>query len=157
MVLFYFGDMQGVVLNAETDFQTRKTETIYAGRVVLISGAGILCKQCFEGGVLISRDFCQQFGRKVNFKGVACFFSRKAACCIGLAISQREVRFYIKDRSAVHQIGTADTQNSAVIGGLFDAQKFNAGKPDGIGAERRPRGKNAHTLIAAQSWGTDCG
>ena len=156
-VLFYLGDMQGVAVNAETDFQTRKTKTIYAGRVVLISGAGVLCKQCFEGGLLICGDFCQQFGGKVNFQGISCFFSRKSASCIGLAVGKGEIGFYIKDRRTVHQIGTAYTQYSAVIGGLFNAQKFNTGKPDGIGAERRPSGKNSHTLIAAQSWGTDCG
>ena len=67
-----------------------------------------------------------------------------------MTVGGEQIGLDVVDGSAVHEV-SATYEKSRIFGIEVGLDELHAGEPDGIGPERRARGENAHTAVAAES------
>ena len=102
-----------------------------------------------DGGLLLAlRQDVQQFGGKDNFqKKIRCIV-RETAGGLWVAIAIGDVGLDVENGCAVHQVGAAYMEYSAVFFRMFHSQQLHAGQSQLIGSERGPGGEHTHAGIA---------
>ena len=151
------GNGQNRTVHNKMNFQAGKFHSVDSFGVMLVGGAGVILQNAPQTVPFSVRNGSPQLRRAVDFQLVHLGLGREAGRGIRVAVGVWDIRFDVVDGGAVHQVGPAHQQHRANVRPVLDALQFYAGKPQGVGPERRAGGEHAHAGIAAQTGRSDRG
>ena len=147
-----------IVGDLEMDFVVGKLEGVGAGGVVLVVGTGVVGEDGAEGVLLLGGEDGEKGFGIVDGEGrLLLRLGGETTGGVGMGVGEGEVGFDVVDRGAVHKVGAGDVEDRALGCGEVYLGETHRGETDGIGAERRACGEDAHTPVTAETGRTDGG
>ena len=107
-------------------------------------------KRLAQAKAFFLRDQRLQLRRENDRERLCAAFAVKGVHSVRVAVGVGKIRLDIKDRRAVHQIGSGHAQHGSILRVQLHAGQADAGKSDGIGTERRTGRKYADARLSAE-------
>ena len=147
--------MEHAVADAEADITAAEGHPVDTLRIVVEGRTGILCEHLAQGVEELSGEVMLEGVGDVDAEGLPLPAVDEAAACIGMGVGIGDVGFDVVDGGAVHEVGSEDVDDGALVVGDLDAFYPDARQSQIVGTEGRPRGKDAYALVAAKTWRSD--